>query len=134
MRWKGRRQSSNIEDRRGSSPGGLGGLGGVSFMSQLAGSLLAIVYALVTGFLVYTIIVKVFGFRLGEISCPTRYMPEASSINFRRSVKYGFGVLATSLAYWLHTRKIARSAIFAADGRTAQVGTANERGQIIMVE
>ena len=44
----------------------LGGLGGVSFMSQLAGSLLAIAYALVTGFVVYGVIVKVFGFRLDE--------------------------------------------------------------------
>jgi Amt family ammonium transporter len=44
----------------------LGGLGGVSFMSQLAGSLLAIAYALVTGFVVYSVIVKVFGFRLEE--------------------------------------------------------------------
>jgi hypothetical protein len=35
--------------------------------------------------------------RIGEISCPTRYFPEASSINFRRSVKYGFGVVWTTL-------------------------------------
>ncbi|KMO44531.1 glycosyl transferase family 2 [Methylobacterium tarhaniae] len=41
-------------------------------------------------------------FRIGEISCPTRYFPEASSINFRRSVVYGLGVLKTSLAYRLH--------------------------------
>jgi glycosyltransferase involved in cell wall biosynthesis len=40
-----------------------------------------------------------FKFKIGEISCPTRYMPEASSINFKRSVKYGFGVLGASLAY-----------------------------------
>jgi len=40
-----------------------------------------------------------FGFRLGEISCPTRYFPEASSINFGRSVVYGLGVLWTSLRY-----------------------------------
>ncbi|HEY5996730.1 MAG TPA: glycosyltransferase family 2 protein [Candidatus Deferrimicrobiaceae bacterium] len=40
-----------------------------------------------------------FGFRIGEISCPTRYLPEASSINFRRSVRYGLGVLGTSLRY-----------------------------------
>lgn len=40
--------------------------------------------------------------RFGEISCPTKYFPEASSINFRRSVKYGFGVLGTSLWYRLH--------------------------------
>ena len=45
---------------------GLGGLGGVSFLSQLAGSLLAIIYALVTGFLIYSVIVKVFGFRLND--------------------------------------------------------------------
>src|SRR5277367_1443476 len=35
-----------------------------------------------------------FGFRIGEVSCPTKYFKEASSINFRRSVKYGFGVLS----------------------------------------
>jgi glycosyltransferase involved in cell wall biosynthesis len=36
-----------------------------------------------------------FGFKIGELSCPTRYFKEASSINFQRSVKYGFGVLAS---------------------------------------
>ncbi len=35
--------------------------------------------------------------RIGEVSCPTRYFPEASSINFRRSVKYGLGVLGTTM-------------------------------------
>lgn len=40
--------------------------------------------------------------RFGEISCPTKYFPEASSINFSRSVKYGLGVLACSLQYRLH--------------------------------
>jgi glycosyltransferase involved in cell wall biosynthesis len=40
-----------------------------------------------------------FGFRIGEISCPTRYIAESSSINFRRSVQYGLGVLGTSLRY-----------------------------------
>src|SRR5262245_48906318 len=40
-----------------------------------------------------------FGYRVGEVSCPTRYFAEASSINFRRSVTYGFGVLGTSLAF-----------------------------------
>src|SRR5437764_8401277 len=40
-----------------------------------------------------------FGFRVGEVSCPTKYFKEASSINFRRSVKYGFGVLATTLQF-----------------------------------
>lgn len=36
------------------------------------------------------------GFRMGEISVPTKYFPEASSINFKRSIQYGFGVLACS--------------------------------------
>ena len=41
------------------------------------------------------------GFRIGEISCPTRYFEEASSINFRRSIRYGFGVLHTAWRYRL---------------------------------
>ncbi|SRR6266404_1112939 len=53
-----------------------------------------------------------FGFRIGEISCPTRYFSEASSINFRRSVKYGFGVLATSLLFRLQFWRIAKSSLF----------------------
>src|SRR5579864_6142748 len=40
-----------------------------------------------------------FGFRIGEVSCPTKYFEAASSINFRRSVTYGFGVLATTLQF-----------------------------------
>ena len=42
-----------------------------------------------------------FGFSVGEISCPTRYFPEASSINFRRSCVYGLGVLGTSVKFRL---------------------------------
>jgi glycosyltransferase involved in cell wall biosynthesis len=41
------------------------------------------------------------GFRVGEISCPTHYFPEASSINFRRSTTYGFGVLRTAISFRL---------------------------------
>jgi len=44
----------------------LGGLGGVTFISQLAGSLLAVAYALITGFIVYALIIKITGFRLAE--------------------------------------------------------------------
>jgi glycosyltransferase involved in cell wall biosynthesis len=40
-----------------------------------------------------------FGFALGEVSCPTKYFPEASSISFRRSVRYGLGVVATSVEF-----------------------------------
>ena len=42
----------------------------------------------------------VAGARVGELSCPTRYMDEASSINLRRSIKYGLGVLKTSGDCW----------------------------------
>lgn len=42
-----------------------------------------------------------FGYRIGEVSCPTKYFEEASSINFRRSVIYGFGVLKTALQFRL---------------------------------
>ena len=42
-----------------------------------------------------------FGFTIGEVSCPTKYFPEASSINFRRSVRYGFGCIATGLRFRL---------------------------------
>jgi glycosyltransferase involved in cell wall biosynthesis len=56
-----------------------------------------------------------WGFRIGEISCPTRYFPEASSINFQRSVVYGIGVMQTSAAYRLHRMGLIRSALFADD-------------------
>jgi glycosyltransferase involved in cell wall biosynthesis len=52
------------------------------------------------------------GYRIGEISCPTKYFPEASSINLRRSIKYGMGVMWTALQYALQKNGIARFAIF----------------------
>ena len=58
-----------------------------------------------------------FGFRIGEVSCPTKYFAEASSISFRRSVKYGFGVLATSLSYRLQKMRLAKFKIFNPKGR-----------------
>lgn len=58
-----------------------------------------------------------FGFRMGEISCPTRYFEDASSINFRRSVKYGFGVLATSAKFRLQKWGAANFAIFRPEGK-----------------
>ena len=60
---------------------------------------------------------SMFGFRIGEISCPTRYFPEASSINFRRSVVYGFGVVKTSLRYALHRAGVRRDRLFDPSGR-----------------
>jgi hypothetical protein len=53
-----------------------------------------------------------FGFRIGEISCPTKYFEDASSISFRRSVKYGFGVLATSLRFLLQKWGMRNSPLF----------------------
>jgi len=58
-----------------------------------------------------------FGFRIGEISCPTSYFEEASSINFRRSVKYGMGVLATTASFGVHRMRIRQVPIFDATGR-----------------
>ena len=46
------------------------------------------------------------GFEIAEVTCPTKYFEEASSINFRRSLKYGFGVLRVSLLYFLTTAGI----------------------------
>ena len=57
-----------------------------------------------------------FDFSMGEVSCPTKYFEEASSINFRRSVVYGLGVLATSVAYRLHKLGVTRNPIFEANG------------------
>jgi glycosyltransferase involved in cell wall biosynthesis len=48
------------------------------------------------------------GARIGELSCPTRYQEDASSINLRRSIKYGFGVLRTCAQYRLHRRGLRR--------------------------
>ncbi len=53
-----------------------------------------------------------FNFRIGEISCPTRYFPDASSINLRNSIKYGLGVIITSIKYRLWRWHLAHPAIF----------------------
>lgn len=53
-----------------------------------------------------------FGARIGEISCPTHYFPEASSINFQRSVSYGLGVVRTAIEFRLAKWGIHRTAIF----------------------
>ena len=53
-----------------------------------------------------------FGYRIGEVSCPTKYFEEASSINFRRSVVYGMGVLRTSLLFRLNRMRLDSSPLF----------------------
>ena len=64
-----------------------------------------------------------FDFPLGEVSCPTRYFPEASSINFPRSVKYGLGVVITSVKFVLQKLGWAQFPIFSATGRGLKPGT-----------
>ena len=59
----------------------------------------------------------IFGFRIGEISCPTKYFKEASSINFRRSVKYGLGVLKTTASFVAHKYGIVHLPMFEGTGR-----------------
>src|SRR5580704_4678571 len=52
------------------------------------------------------------GFTIGEVSCPTKYFPEASSINLRRSIKYGFGCLGTGLKFRLAKTGLMSCALF----------------------
>lgn len=55
-------------------------------------------------------------YRFGEISCPTRYMPEASSIGLRRSTTYGLGCVYWSVVYRLHRWSLIRHPIFGDGG------------------
>ncbi|MGA8891208.1 MAG: glycosyltransferase family 2 protein [Anaeromyxobacteraceae bacterium] len=65
-----------------------------------------------------------FGFDIGELTCPTRYFTEASSINFRRSVKYGFGVLGTAAQYRLARMGLTSPIRFSSEGKRLAVPTA----------
>jgi glycosyltransferase involved in cell wall biosynthesis len=57
-----------------------------------------------------------FGFRIAEVTCPTRYTAESSSIGFWRSVEYGVGVLGTAAQLWLARKGLARPAFLDAEG------------------
>jgi glycosyltransferase involved in cell wall biosynthesis len=57
------------------------------------------------------------GYHVGEISCPTRYFPEASSINFSRSLRYGLGVLSTSVKFRLQKMRLGSFRFLNAQGR-----------------
>jgi glycosyltransferase involved in cell wall biosynthesis len=61
--------------------------------------------------------ILVAGFEIGEVSCPAAYFEEASSINFRRSVRYGLGVLATSFQAFAQRKGIASVKLFDPEGR-----------------
>lgn len=58
-----------------------------------------------------------FGFRIGELSCPAKYEPESSSISLKRSIKYGFGVLRTTMQFRLQKWGLAQFSIFNPQGR-----------------
>lgn len=58
-----------------------------------------------------------FGYRIGELSCPTKYFTEASSINFRRSVVYGLGVIKTALQFRLQKWGVVSLPLFAGQSR-----------------
>lgn len=62
-----------------------------------------------------------FGYSIAEISCPTLYSPESSSISFRRSLRYGLGVLAATLRYRLERWRLWRSAFLDPAGRKLEV-------------
>ncbi len=73
-----------------------------------------------------------FGYEICEITCPTLYHAEASSISFRRSVRYGFGVLGTSLLFRLAKWGVVRPRVFSPDGRKL-IGKPNRPEQNIAV-
>lgn len=52
------------------------------------------------------------GFEIAEVTCPTKYFKEASSINFSRSMKYGMGVLRVSMIYRLHKMGLIKSKLY----------------------
>ena len=62
-----------------------------------------------------------FGYRVGEITCPSVYADDSSSINFSRSVTYGFGVLGTAFKYGLQKHSIGKWPIFDSSGRKLAV-------------
>jgi glycosyltransferase involved in cell wall biosynthesis len=62
-----------------------------------------------------------FGFSIGEISCPTRYQPESSSIGFWRSTVYGIGVVRTALRFRLHRLGLVRDRLFDRGGRRLEI-------------
>ena len=72
-----------------------------------------------------------FGLRIGEVSCPTRYFPECSSISFRRSCTYGLGVLSTSLKYRLWRWRLCEPAIFSRDRKMRLRSEGSTAGRVV---
>jgi len=72
-----------------------------------------------------------FGFRIGEVSCPTKYFKEASSISFRRSVTYGLGVLRTTARFLLHKHGLTKSRLFEPRGRKVNLHYYSEAERVM---
>jgi hypothetical protein len=70
-----------------------------------------------------------FGFHIGEISVPCRYMPEASSINFVRSLRYGLSTLTVAAQYTLHRKGRIHCPLFRRD--FASMVVLDERGDLV---
>jgi glycosyltransferase involved in cell wall biosynthesis len=66
-----------------------------------------------------------FGFTIGEITCPTRYFADASSINLRRAIKYGLGVLLTAAQFRLQRWRLLHSPVFSREGRRLSTAKAS---------
>src|ERR1700746_2070452 len=71
-----------------------------------------------------------FGFRIGEVSCPSKYFEEASSMHFPRSAEYGLGVLATTLQFVLQRWGLASFAIFSPKGRKLETSALDYYGPV----
>ena len=67
--------------------------------------------------------------RIGEISCPTKYLPDSSSISFFRSISYGLGVIKTALSFRLNKMGILRSSIFKGLAISPAIRSANDLGR-----
>ena len=75
--------------------------------------------------------IQLAGYEIGEVSCPAAYFEEASSIGFRRSVRYGLGVLQVSLQGFLERRGLARFRIFDPGGRRLNPGADHAHASVL---
>ena len=78
--------------------------------------------------------IQIAGFEIGEVSCPAAYFEEASSINFRRSVRYGLGVLQVSCQGYLQRHDLAHFRLFDPDGRRLDPHADPKNGSVVSSE
>lgn len=70
------------------------------------------------------------GHTIGEVSCPTKYFPEASSINLRRSIKYGMGCLSTGMKFRLAKMGVMKSKLFQAESLPNEAGRSLDKAKV----